>query len=750
MAKPAGKRSSAPPPPPRDEVKIVDLAAALSERYLSYALSTIVARSLPDVRDGLKPVHRRVLFAMRQLRLDPNSGYKKSARVVGDVMGKFHPHGDASIYEAMVRLAQEFAVRYPLVDGQGNFGNIDGDNAAAMRYTEARMTAVAEALLDGIDEDAVEFRPTYDGEGDEPVVLPAAFPNLLANGAQGIAVGMATSIPPHNVGEICEALGHLIRFPNATVAKLVDLMPGPDFPTGGIIVEDRETVVEAYKTGRGSFRVRARWEVEKLKAGTWQVVVTEIPYQVQKSRLVEKIAELLLAKKLTLLADVRDESAAELRLVLEPKSRNVEPEMLMESLFRQTDLESRFGLNMNVLDASNTPRVMSLPEVLRAFLDHRRDVLNRRGSFRLKEIERRLEILEGYLIAYLNLDEVIRIIREDDEPKAVMMKRFELTDLQAESILNMRLRSLRKLEEIEIRKEHKALTAEQKDLKALLKDEGRQWKLIGEQIAEIRKKFGPTAEGGKRRSGFAAAPIAMVIPLDALVEREPVTVICSHKGWIRTMRGHVEANGDLKFKEGDRARFALHAETTDKLLLLGTNGRFYTLGVDKLPGGRGHGEPLRLMIDLGNDQDIVALFVHQPGRKLLVASGDGRGFVVPEEEVVAQTRAGRQVLNLGEGGEAAVCAVVEGDHVAVVGENRKLVIFKLAEVPEMTRGRGVILQKYKDGGLSDVKVFRLKEGLTWKSGERTRTETDLRPWIGSRAQAGRLPPRGFPVNNKFG
>ncbi len=750
MAKPAGKRSSAPPPPPRDEVKIVDLAAALSERYLSYALSTIVARSLPDVRDGLKPVHRRVLFAMRQLRLDPNSGYKKSARVVGDVMGKFHPHGDASIYEAMVRLAQEFAVRYPLVDGQGNFGNIDGDNAAAMRYTEARMTAVAEALLDGIDEDAVEFRPTYDGEGDEPVVLPAAFPNLLANGAQGIAVGMATSIPPHNVGEICEALGHLIRFPNATVAKLVDLMPGPDFPTGGIIVEDRETVVEAYKTGRGSFRVRARWEVEKLKAGTWQVVVTEIPYQVQKSRLVEKIAELLLAKKLTLLADVRDESAAELRLVLEPKSRNVEPEMLMESLFRQTDLESRFGLNMNVLDASNTPRVMSLPEVLRAFLDHRRDVLNRRGSFRLKEIERRLEILEGYLIAYLNLDEVIRIIREDDEPKAVMMKRFELTDLQAESILNMRLRSLRKLEEIEIRKEHKALTAEQKDLKALLKDEGRQWKLIGEQIAEIRKKFGPTAEGGKRRRGFAAAPIAMVIPLDALVEREPVTVICSHKGWIRTMRGHVEANGDLKFKEGDRARFALHAETTDKLLLLGTNGRFYTLGVDKLPGGRGHGEPLRLMIDLGNDQDIVALFVHQPGRKLLVASGDGRGFVVPEEEVVAQTRAGRQVLNLGEGGEAAVCAVVEGDHVAVVGENRKLVIFKLAEVPEMTRGRGVILQKYKDGGLSDVKVFRLKEGLTWKSGERTRTETDLRPWIGSRAQAGRLPPRGFPVNNKFG
>ncbi len=750
MAKSAGKRKGAPPPPPRDEVKIVDLASALSERYLSYALSTIMARSLPDVRDGLKPVHRRLLYAMRQLRLDPNSGYKKSARVVGDVMGKFHPHGDASIYDAMVRLAQEFAARYPLVDCQGNFGNIDGDNPAAMRYTEARMTAVAEALLDGIDEDAVDFRPTYDGEGEEPVVLPAAFPNLLANGAQGIAVGMATSVPPHNVGEICDALSHLIRYPNATVAKLVDLMPGPDFPTGGIIVESRETIVEAYKTGRGSFRVRARWEVEKLKSGTWQVVITEIPYQVQKSRLVEKIAELLLAKKLTLLADVRDESTAEVRLVLEPKSRNVDPEMLMESLFRQTDLESRFGLNMNVLDASNTPRVMSLPEVLRAFLDHRREVLGRRTTFRLAEIGRRLEILEGYLVAYLNLDEVIRIIREEDEPKAVMMKRFGLSDLQAESILNMRLRSLRKLEEMEIRKEHKALSVEQKDLKALLKDEERQWKVIGEQIAVIRKKFGPGSPDGRRRSDFGNAPSAVVIPLEAMVEREPVTVICSDKGWIRTIKGHVEANGDLKFKEGDRARFALHAETTDKLLLLGTNGRFYTLGVDKLPGGRGHGEPIRLMIDLGNDQDIVSLFVHKPERKLLVASSDGRGFVVPESEVAAQTRAGKQVLNLGENAEAEACAVVDGDHVAVVGENRKLVIFRLDEVPEMTRGRGVILQKYKDGGLSDVKVFRLKEGLTWRSGERTRTETDLKPWLGSRAQAGRLPPRGFPVNNKFG
>ncbi len=750
MAKPAGKRKGAPPPPPRDEVKVVDLAAALSERYLSYALSTIMARSLPDVRDGLKPVHRRLLYAMRQLRLDPGSGYKKSARVVGDVMGKFHPHGDASIYEAMVRLAQEFAVRYPLVDGQGNFRNVDGDNAAAMRYTEARMTAVAEALLDGIDEDTVDFRPTYDGEGEEPVVLPAAFPNLLANGAQGIAVGMATSIPPHNVGEICDALSHLIKYPNATVAKLVDLMPGPDFPTGGIVVENRETVVEAYRTGRGSFRLRARWEVEKLKSGTWQVVVTEIPYQVQKSRLVERTAELLLAKKLALLADVRDESDAEVRLVLEPKSRNVDPEMLMESLFRQTDLESRISLNMNVLDATNTPRVMSLPEVLRAFLDHRQVVLRRRTEFRLREIERRLEILAGYLVAYLNLDEVIRIIREEDEPKAVLMKRFDLTDLQAESILNMRLRSLRKLEEMEIRKEHKALSAEQKDLRALLKDEGRQWKVIADQIVEMKRKFGPHAEGGKRRTDFGDAPAAVVIPLEAMVEREPVTVICSEKGWVRTIKGHVEANGELKFKEGDRARFALHAETTDKLLLLGTNGRFYTLGVDKLPGGRGHGEPIRLMIDLGNDQDIVALLVHQPGRKLLVAASDGRGFVVPEDDVLAQTRGGKQVLNLGGGAEAQACAIVEGDHVAVVGDNRKLVVFGLGEVPEMARGRGVILQKYKDGGLSDVKVFRLKDGLTWKIGERIRTETDLKPWLGQRAQAGRLPPRGFPVNNKFG
>ncbi len=743
------RKKAASAPPPAGEVRVTQLADALGERYLSYALSTIMSRSLPDVRDGLKPVHRRLLYAMRQLHLDPGSGFKKSARVVGDVIGKFHPHGDAAIYDAMVRLAQDFAVRYPLVDGQGNFGNIDGDNAAAMRYTEVRLTAVATALLEGIDEDAVDFRPTYDGEGIEPVILPASFPNLLANGSQGIAVGMATSIPPHNVGEICDALLHLIKYPNATIAKLVDLMPGPDFPTGGVLVENRETLIEAYRTGRGSLRVRAKWEVEKLKGGAWQIVVTEIPYQVQKSRLVEKIAELLQARKLALLADVRDESTAEVRLVLEPKSRNVDPALLMESLFRQTELETRFGLNMNVLDATNTPRLMSLPEVLRAFLDHRREVLLRRTRHRLGEIERRLEILGGYLIAYLNIDEVIRIIREEDDPKRVMMKRWDLTDLQAEAILNMRLRALRKLEEIEIRKEFDTLKKEQKELKRLVKDESLQWKEIGSQIAALKKQFGPQTELGRRRTEIGEAPSAVVVPLDAFVEREPVTVICSAKGWIRTLKGHVTDTSDLKYKEGDRPRFQIHAETTDKLLVFGTNGRFYTLSVDKLPGGRGHGEPVRLMIDLGNEHDVVAMFVHRPDRKLLVASSDGRGFVVPEKDVVAQTRAGKQVLNLAPDAEAQACVPAEGDMVAALGENRKLLLFPLEQVPEMTRGRGVILQKYKNGGLADVKVFTRKEGLSWRNGERTRTETDIRAWIGDRAQAGRLPPTGFTRANRF-
>jgi len=741
---------AAPPPPPPAETNVVDFGKALGERYLAYALSTIMSRSLPDVRDGLKPVHRRLLYAMRQLGLGPASGLRKSAAVVGDVMGKYHPHGDTAIYDAMVRLAQDFAQRYPLVDGQGNFGNIDGDNAAAMRYTEARLTEIAALLLEGIDEDSVDFRPSYDARNEEPIVLPAAFPNLLANGAQGIAVGMATSIPPHNIGEICDALLHLIKFPKATVGKLVELMPGPDFPTGGVLVESRDTIVEAYRSGRGSLRIRAKWTKEQLKGGTWQIVVTEIPYQVQKSRLIEKIAELLQEKKLALLADVHDQSTTDVRIVLEPKSRNVDADMLMESLFRQTDLEIRFGLNMNLLDAGNTPRVMALPEVLRAYLDHRQVVLQRRTRHRLAEIEKRIEILDGYIIAYLNIDEVIRIIRREDEPKPVMMKKWKLTDLQADAILNMRLKALRKLEEMEIRREREGLLAEQKDLKGLLKDEDRQWKKIAADVAELKKRFGPATALGKRRTELADAPSAVIIPMEAVVEREPVTIVCSDKGWIRALKGTVPESDDIKYKEGDRGRFFLPAETTDKLLVFGTNGRFYTIGVDKLPGGRGHGEPIRLMIDLGNDQEIVTLLVHKPGRKLVVAAYDGRGFVVPEEEVVAQTRGGKQVLNLAEGVEAAACVPLEGDHVAVMGENRKMIIFPIAELPEMTRGRGVTLQKYKDGGLSDVKTFNLEEGLTWRLGEKTRTETALRDWVGKRAQAGRLPPQGFPKSNKFG
>ncbi|MFQ6017603.1 MAG: DNA topoisomerase IV subunit A [Kiloniellaceae bacterium] len=749
--------SQATMPEPVGDIRDVRLSQALEERYLSYALSTIMSRSLPDVRDGLKPVHRRLLHAMRQLRLDPDSGFKKSARVVGDVIGKFHPHGDQAIYDALVRLAQDFALRYPLIDGQGNFGNIDGDNAAAMRYTEARLTAVAVALLEGIDEDTVDFRPTYDGESEEPVVLPADFPNLLANGAQGIAVGMATSIPPHNVGEICDALSHLIKTPKATVGKLVDLMPGPDFPTGGVLVESRAAIAEAYKTGRGAFRLRARWETERIKGGGYRVVVTEIPFQVQKSRLVEKIAELLSARKLAMLADVRDESTDEVRLVLEPKSRNVDPQVLMESLFRQTDLEVRIALNMNVLDADNTPRLMGLRDVLRAFLDHRHEVLLRRTRFRLDKIGKRLEVLDGYLVAYLNIDAVIKIIRDKDDPKQVLSKRFKLTEVQADAILNMRLRALRKLEEEGIRREHARLTEEQAELATLLQDAdkpleqgGRVWRAIADQIREIKAGFGPKTRLGRRRTELGEPPSEVVVPLEAVVEREPVTVLCSAKGWIRAIKGHVENGPETKYKEGDRARFVLHAQTTDKLLIFATNGRFYTIGAEKLPGGRGFGEPLRLMIDLPNDQDIVALFAYRSGRKLLVASADGRGFVVAEDEVLAQTKNGRQVLNLGAGVEAAACVPVEGDTVAVIGENRKLLIFPLDELPEMTRGRGVIMQKYREGGLCDVKTFNRAKGLTWSVGAgRARCETALDPWIGKRAAAGRLPPKGFPRSKRF-
>jgi topoisomerase-4 subunit A len=730
----------------------VPLAEALSERYLSYALSTIMARSLPDVRDGLKPVHRRLLYAMMQLRLDPGSGFKKCARVVGDVIGKYHPHGDQSVYEALVRLAQDFAVRYPLIEGQGNFGNIDGDNAAAMRYTESRLTAVAQALLQGIAEDAVDLRATYDGEESEPVVLPAAFPNLLANGSSGIAVGMATSIPPHNLGELCDALSHLIKFPKATVDKLVELVPGPDFPTGGVLAEARGAIVEVYKTGRGSFRLRARWKTEKLSQGQYEIVVTEIPYQVQKARLIEKIAELINAKKLPILDDVRDESTDDVRLVLVPKSRNVPAEVLMEQMFRLTDLEVRIPLNLNVLDAQNVPRVMSLREALQAWLDHRHVVLVRSSKFRLAEIERRLEILDGYLIAYLNIDELIKIIRREDEPKPIIIRRFKLTDVQAEAILNMRLRALRKLEEFEIKGEHKKLSDEGKTLRSLLRDEDKRWQSIAAEVKGLKEKFGQKTALGKRRTELAEAPAAVVVPIDAFIEREPMTVICSEKGWIRAAKGHMAPDADLKFKEGDAGRFLLHAMSTDKLLVFGTNGRFYTLAIDKLPGGRGQGEPLRLMIDLGNDQDIVALHVNKGGRKFLVASDAGRGFIVPEDEVVAQTRNGRQVLNLVDKEKAAVCRELpdHADSLAVVGENRKLLIFPLAEVPEMGRGRGVILQKYKDGGLSDAKAFNRKEGLSWSAGDnRVRTETDLRDWIGQRAQAGRLPPKGFSSRNKF-
>jgi topoisomerase-4 subunit A len=730
-------------------IEDTNLSDALSERYLAYALSTIMSRSLPDVRDGLKPVHRRLVYAMHLLRLDPSAGFKKCARVVGDVIGKFHPHGDVAVYDALVRLAQEFAARFPLVEGQGNFGNIDGDNPAAMRYTEARLTEVARALLSGIDDDAVDFRPTYDGEESEPIVLPGAFPNLLANGAAGIAVGMATSIPPHNAGEVCAAAIHLIRNPKATTADLLRHMPGPDFPTGGVLVEDRDAVLLAYETGRGGFRVRAKWAVEKGKHGTWQIVVTEIPYQVQKGKLVEQIAALLEERKLPLLGDVRDESSELVRLVLEPKTRGVEPDVLMETVFRATTLESRFPLNMNVLDATRTPRVMSLGDVLRAWLDHRHEVLVRRSRHRLAAIERRIEVLDGYLLVYLNLDEVIRIIREEDEAKPRLIARFKLSDAQAEAILNMRLRSLRRLEEMELRKEHRSLSGERKSIQTLLKDEALRWNRIVEELEETRKKFGSGALG-TRRTELGVAPPVVEVASDAFVEREPITVILSEKGWIRAVKGHIGDDAELRFKEGDRLKFLLACQTTDRLTLFGTNGRAYTLKAADLPRGRGDGQPVRVLAELTNEDDVAALFVSVEAAKYLVASSSGRGFVVPAEELAAEKRTGKQVLNLKPGEEAAVCALADGDHVAVIGSNRKLLVFPLAQVPEMTRGGGVILQRYREGGMADAKVFRLADGLTWRLGEKTRTEANLRDWVGERAQAGRLPPSGFPRSGRFG
>jgi len=730
------------------KVEDTRLADALSERYLAYALSTIMSRSLPDVRDGLKPVHRRLIYAMHQLRLDPAAGFKKCARIVGDVMGKYHPHGDASIYDAMVRLAQDFAARYPLVDGQGNFGNIDGDNAAAMRYTEARLTEVAKALLAGIDDDAVDFRPTYDGEESEPLVLPGGFPNLLANGAAGIAVGMATSIPPHNAGEVCGAAIHLIRNPDATTADLLDHMPGPDFPTGGILMEERAALIQAYDTGRGGFRLRAKWEVEKGKHGTWSIVVTEIPYQVQKSRLIEQIAQLLEEKKLPLLGDVRDESAETVRLVLEPKTRGVEPDVLMATLFRATQLESRFPLNMNVLTADRTPRVLSLREVLRQWLDHRQEVLVRRSNHRLAAIERRLEILEGFLAVYLNLDEVIRIIRNEDEPKPVLMATFSLSDVQAEAILNMRLRSLRKLEELEIRKEHKNLSRERKDLQTLLGSTSLQWDRIAGELEETRRKFGGGLLGN-RRTELGTAPAEIDVATEAFVEREPITVILSEKGWVRAVKGHAVDPETQKFKEGDKLRLLVPCETTDRICLFATNGRAYTLKAADLPRGRGDGQPVRLLADLTNEDDVAELFVWREGIRHLVASTSGRGFIVKSEDLLAEKRTGKTVLNLKPGEELSRCIPVDGDHVAVIGENKKLLVFPLDQVPEMQRGAGVMLQKYKDGGLGDLKTFRLAEGLTWRLGEKTRTETALRDWLGERAHAGRLHPNGFPRSGKF-
>jgi topoisomerase IV subunit A len=730
-------------------IQETNLKDALSERYLAYALSTIMSRSLPDVRDGLKPVHRRLIYAMHQLRLDPTSGFKKCARVVGDVMGKYHPHGDASIYDAMVRMAQDFAARYPLVEGQGNFGNIDGDNPAAMRYTEARLTEVAQAMLSGIDEDAVDFRPTYDGEESEPIVLPGAFPNLLANGAAGIAVGMATSIPPHNAGEVCAAAIHLIQNPQATTADLLKYMPGPDFPTGGVLVEDQAAIQAAYETGRGGFRVRAKWEVEKGKHGTWHIVVTQIPYQVQKSKLIEQVALLMEDKKLPLLGDIRDESSDVIRLVLEPKTRGAEPEVLMETVFRATALESRFPLNMNVLDSTRTPRVMALPGVLRSWLDHRHEVLIRRSNHRLAAIDRRIEILEGYLIVFLNLDEVIRIIREEDHPKPRLIARFSLTDVQAEAILNMRLRSLRKLEEMEIRKEHKSLSKDRKDLHALLKDEKLRWTRITAEIEGIRKKFG-SGLLGDRRTELGVAPAAVDVNFEAYVEREPITVILSEKGWIRAVKGSVTEPGDLKFKEGDKLKLLLPCQTTDRLTLLATNGKAFTLKAGELPRGRGDGQPVRLLAEMSNEDDITALFLVVEGARYLIASNSGRGFIVAAAELGAERRTGKQVLNLKPGEEAALCIPCDGDHVAVIGENRKLLVFPLDQVPELSRGSGVILQRYKDGGLADAKVFRLADGLPWRLGDRVRTETDLRPWLAERGTAGRLPPNGFPRTPRFG
>ncbi|QND20726.1 DNA topoisomerase IV subunit A [Rhizobium leguminosarum bv. viciae] len=736
-----------------DHIQPVDLKAALEQRYLAYALSTIMHRALPDVRDGLKPVHRRIVYAMNEMGLRPNSAFRKCAKIVGEVMGNYHPHGDQSIYDALARLAQDFSQRYTLVNGQGNFGNIDGDSPAAMRYTESKMTAVSELLLEGIDQDAVDFRDTYDESNSEPVVLPGAFPNLLANGSSGIAVGMATSIPSHNAHELCDAALHLIKHPDATVEKLVEFIPGPDFPTGGIIIDNRDSIIESYRTGRGGFRVRAKWQTEDLGRGGYQIVITEIPFQVQKSRLIEKIAELLIARKLPLLEDIRDESAEDIRVVLVPKTRSVDPTILMESMFKLTELESRFPLNMNVLSMGRIPRVMALNEVLKEWLDHRREVLQRRSRFRPAAIDRRLEILSGLLVAYLNIDEVIRIIREEDEPKPVMMARWDLTDNQVEAILNMRLRALRKLEEFEIRKEFDELTNEKGEIEALLSSDDKQWQTVAWEIGEVKKKFAKATEVGRRRTQFADAPETDEEAVQqAMIEKEPITVVISEKGWIRALKGHIADTATLTFKEGDGLKIAFPAQTTDKILIVTTGGKAFTLGGDKLPGGRGHGEPLRIMVDMDNDRAVLTAFLHDPSRKQLIVSTAGNGFVVPEAELVANTRKGKQIMNVALPEETQLLVPVSGDHVAVVGENRKLLVFPLAQVPEMSRGKGVRLQRYKDGGISDVRCFAISDGLIWEdSAGRTFTKNkdELAEWLADRATAGRTVPKGFPRSGKF-
>ena len=726
------------------------LRRAIGDRYLTYALSTIMHRALPDARDGLKPVHRRILYAMYRLKLVASGKFLKSAKISGDTMGDFHPHGDAAIYDAMARLAQDFSVRYPMVDGQGNFGNIDGDNPAAARYTEARMTAIAEAMLVGMEENAVDFQDNYDGRLTEPSVLPASFPNLLANGSTGIAVGMATNIPPHNIGELLDASIHLIKAPNARDETLMDFVPGPDFPTGGILVEPRESLLETYRTGRGPMRLRSKWEIEDLPRGLWQIVITEIPYQVQKSKLIEKIAELIQLKKLPILADVRDESAEDIRLVLEPRAKTVDPTVLMETLFRMSDLEVRFNLNLNTLIDGRTPKVCSMKEVLRAFIDHKRDVLLRRSKHRMDKIDHRLEVLEGYIVAFLNLDRVIEIIRNEDEPKKIMMNEFSLSDVQVEAILNMRLRSLRKLEEIELRTELDSLQLERADLDDLLSSEKMQWDRIINELRDTRKLFGKNSDGGARRTELADAPDFEEVPIEAMIEKEPITIVCSAMGWVRAMKGHVDLTQELKYKDGDEKRFVFHAETTDKLLMFGGNGRFYTMSCSELPGGRGMGEPIRLIVDLPNDANMIDLFIHQPDRKLLLASSAGDGFIVEENDIVAQTRTGKQVLNVKNDITALICKPVAGDYVATVGQNRKVLIFPIDELPIMSRGKGVRMQKYKDGGLNDATTFNLIDGLSWLDpAGRRRIESELADWVGKRAGAGRMAPRGFPRENKF-